>query len=98
LAARRSGSSDPEPLRELAAAIRRRRKDLGLTQVELGRFAGSGPVFVYDVEAGKPTVRLSKLVDLLSVLGLELRLVEGRSGLSVDPPLRAPTEDEGVAP
>jgi HTH-type transcriptional regulator / antitoxin HipB len=77
-----------EPTRALAEAVRRRRTELGLTQVELGRFAGCGPVFVYDVESAKPTIRLSKLLDLLAVLGLELRLLEGHGGLTVDAALR----------
>ena len=75
---------------ELAQALRARRRTLGLTQVELGRFAGCGPDFVYDLEAGKPTIRLSKLLDVLAVLGVELRLVEGRRALAVDDQLRPP--------
>lgn len=73
--------------RALAEAIRTRRKSLGLTQIELARFAGCGPDFVYDVEAAKPTLRLDKLVDLLTILGLELRLCDGKRGLAVDDPL-----------
>jgi y4mF family transcriptional regulator len=71
-------------LAPLAAAVRRRRRAHGLTQVELGRFAGCGPDFVYDLESGKPTIRIDKLLDVLLVLGLELRLVDGKSGLSID--------------
>jgi hypothetical protein len=40
------------------------------------------------VESAKPTIRLSKLLDLLAVLGLELRLLEGHGGLTVDAALR----------
>ncbi len=60
-----------EPHGPLARVVRARRKALGVSQVELARIAGVGPVFVYDVEAGKSTLRLDKL---LEVLGLELVL------------------------
>lgn len=56
----------------LAAEVRGKRKALGLTQAELARLAGCGPVFLYAVERGKPTVRVDKLLDVLRVLGLEL--------------------------
>lgn len=59
-----------------------------MTQLELSTLAGCGPVFVYDVERGKPGVRLDKLVDLLEVLGLQLTLELGKQGLWVDEALR----------
>jgi y4mF family transcriptional regulator len=84
----------PDPqhqrIRELAQAVRAHRRMLGLTQIDLGRFAGCGPDFIYDLEAGKPTIRLHKLLDVLGVLGLELHLVEGRRVLVVADPLRPP--------
>lgn len=79
----------PSRIGKLVAAIRRRRRELGLTQVELGRFAGCGPDFIYDMEAGKPTIQFVKLLNVISVLGLELRLIEGRDMLSVDESLAA---------
>src|SRR5688500_11795231 len=83
----------PAPTPQAAAALRARRRALGLTQVELGRYAGCGPDFVYDLEAGKPTIRLDKLLDVLAVLGLSLRVVDGRVPLTVDEALR-PARDE----
>jgi len=78
-------TNEPEtPLTGLAAAIRRRRDALGLTQVELARLAGCGPDFLYDVESGKPTIRFDKLLDVITVIGLELRLAEGKRTLVVD--------------
>ncbi len=88
----RSKAPAPDTLRAFAAAVRRRRRALGLTQAALGRFAGCGPVFVYDLERGKPTIRFAKLLDVLKVVGLELRLVEGKAVLSVDDAL-----DDGSA-
>lgn len=70
-------SRSPEPptwLEQLAAEVRRRRKALELTQIELAELAGCGPDFLYDVERGKPTLRLDKLLRVLDALGLQLTL------------------------
>ena len=75
----------------LAAAIRSQRKSLGLTQEELGRFAGCGALYIHDLEKGKPTVRLSKLIEVLKILGLQLKLEAGKSGLEVSGDLHGPT-------
>jgi HTH-type transcriptional regulator/antitoxin HipB len=61
-------------VKELAAAVRARRKTLGLTQTELADLAGASARFVHTLENGKGTVRLDKVLDVLSVLGLELRV------------------------
>ena len=65
----------------LAEATRQRRRSLGLTQVELAELAGCSTRFVHMVEAGKATVRLDKVLDLLEVLGLELWVVRGGRGI-----------------
>ncbi|MCA9622667.1 MAG: helix-turn-helix transcriptional regulator [Myxococcales bacterium] len=72
---------------ELAGAIRHQRKSLGLTQIQLSELAGCGPAFIYDVERGKPSLRLDKLLDVLEVLGLELHLGLGTQRLRIDPRL-----------
>ena len=48
---------------------------------ELAELAGCSTRFVHMVEAGKATVRLDKVLDLLEVLGLELRVVRGGRGI-----------------
>ena len=54
--------------------VRRKRKVLRLTQKELADLARCGPDFLYDLERGKPSVRLDKLVPVLEMLGLKLKL------------------------
>ena len=71
----------------LGRAIRARRKALRLTQIDLSKLAGCGPDFVYDVEAGKTSLRLDKLLDVLGILGLELVVDQGKSGLRIAPVL-----------
>jgi y4mF family transcriptional regulator len=73
-----------QAVQRLAGALRTRRKALGITQIELARLAGCGPVFIYDLESAKPTLRLDKLLDVLDVLGLELVLREGKSRLRIE--------------
>jgi HTH-type transcriptional regulator / antitoxin HipB len=58
----------------LGAAIRRRRRELALTQEEVAGVAGTGARFVGDLEAGKPTVQLAEILRVLGALGLDLEL------------------------
>jgi len=63
---------------QIAAIVRARRLKLGLRQQELAELAGCSTRFIHTVEAGKATLRLNKLIDVLDVLGLELT-VTGRA-------------------
>jgi len=61
----------------LGQALRQRRRQLGIKQVDLAELANCSTRFVHTVEAGKATVRLDKLLDLLAVLGLGFELRPG---------------------
>jgi len=65
---------------QLGAAARRSRKALGLTQPQLALAAGVGVRFIVDLEAGKPTVRLTNVLRVLSALGLNLNLYGPEDG------------------
>lgn len=56
----------------LGAVIRRERKRQGLRQADLAAMTGSSHVFLGDVERGKPTVQLGRVLKLLDELGLRL--------------------------
>lgn len=60
--------------RDFGEAIRLRRKDLGLTQVALAQKAGTGDRLVGEIENGKETAEVGKVLDLLDALGLEVKL------------------------
>ena len=77
-------SDQPDWPLKLAKLTRTRRRELGLTQLELAELAGCGPAFLYALERGKPTLRLDKVLDVLSVLGLRIRLEAGKGGLTLD--------------
>jgi len=71
-------------MQKLGTAIRKRRKSLRLTQQQLADFAGCGVAYIYMLEMGKPTVRIDKLLDVLSILGLGLRVEESKERLKID--------------
>lgn len=56
---------------ELGTLLRDRRKTLALRQLDLAGLGGTGNRFIVDVENGKPTVQLQKVIDLMALLGLE---------------------------
>ena len=54
--------------------VRFHRRRSGLSQHELADLAGIGKTSVFDIEKGKPTVRLATLVSVLRVLNIDLLL------------------------
>jgi y4mF family transcriptional regulator len=70
--------------KDLSSAVRRRRKEFRLRQADLAALAGCSTRFVEQVEAGKPSLRLDKLLDVLGVLGLELVVRPGSTGVTVE--------------
>jgi HTH-type transcriptional regulator / antitoxin HipB len=48
------------------------RKKAKLTQAELASLAGIGKTCVFDIEKGKPSVQLSSVIKVLSVLNITI--------------------------
>ncbi len=59
---------------EINAVIRFHRKQSGLSQRALADLAGVGKTAVFDLEKGKPTVRLDTLLKVCKVLNIRLVL------------------------
>ena len=59
---------------ELGLIVRAARKQQKLRMDDVAGSAGVGPVFVRDVERGKPTVQLGRVMQLLAELGVTLNL------------------------
>ena len=77
----------PQILRDatsLNQALRSRRKQLGLTQEELGQRAGLAAKHVSRIENGTHEPKVSTLLALVTALGLELIL--GETGKLVSTP------------
>lgn len=87
---RSNGNHEAGQGASLGAAVRARRRELALTQAQLADLAGVGLAFLYELERGKPTVRLDKVLAVLGVLGLELCLRPGSGGI-----VRGPGIGEG---
>jgi HTH-type transcriptional regulator / antitoxin HipB len=57
---------------ELGSLVRARRKHLALKQLDIAGLGNTGNRFIVDLENGKPTVQLQKVLDIMDLLGLEL--------------------------
>ena len=57
---------------EIGALIRRTRKQQGISQAMLAGLASVGTRFISDLENGKETIQIQKLLNVLIALGLGL--------------------------
>jgi len=63
-------------IRDLAATVRGRRLELGLSQADVARLARVSRQWVNEFESGKPTAELRLVIRLLDALRLSLSLDE----------------------
>ena len=59
---------------QLGAAVRAARKQLKATQKELAMTSGTGLRFLIDLERGKPTCQIGKILQVLQAVGLRVGL------------------------
>jgi len=59
---------------EIGILVKNSRKRQGLTQPNLAMVAGTGLRFIVDLEAGKPTCQIAKVLQVLNVLGIQISL------------------------
>ena len=64
---------------DIGKRIKELRKAAKITQVELSGRAGVGLRFIRELERGKPTVRLDKVVQVLEFFGYHLEVVKNES-------------------
>jgi y4mF family transcriptional regulator len=64
---------------EIAQLIVHHRKVAGLSQLQLAELAGVGKTVIFDIEHGKPSVRLDTLLKVLHALNIQIHF---RSPLS----------------
>lgn len=73
------GSHLPSPdLDEIGRIVREARRRHGMTQVELAGLSGTSQRFISQLESGVRNVTLSKVLDVLAVLGLRMQVIEAR--------------------
>lgn len=56
----------------LAQYVKEKRKEYGLTQIDLSQKSGVGLRFVRELEQGKTTLRLDKVNQVLALFGAEM--------------------------
>ena len=63
----------------LGLLVRRERKAQNLKQAELAAVSGVGVRFIVDLEAGKPTLQLGKVLQVITTLGCEVQIAPAAS-------------------
>jgi HTH-type transcriptional regulator/antitoxin HipB len=59
---------------DIGTLVRQTRKGLGVTQKELALTSGTGLRFIIDLEKGKQTAEIGKVLTILQTLGIQLTL------------------------
>jgi y4mF family transcriptional regulator len=59
---------------DIGGLVRISRKKQGATQAELASLCGVGVRFISELENGKPTVQVGKLLQVFKCLGLEMNI------------------------
>jgi y4mF family transcriptional regulator len=62
-------------MNDLSVFVKEKRKQYGLTQVDLSQKSGVGLRFVRELEQGKTTLRMDKVNQVLSLFGADLQAV-----------------------
>ena len=57
---------------ELGQLARERRQQIALTQLDVAGLGNTGNRFIVELEHGKPTLQLQKVLDVLNLLDLEV--------------------------
>ena len=64
----------------LGLIVRRERKAQKLKQAELAAVSGVGIRFIVDLEAGKPTLQLEKVLRVITTLGCDIAITPPAGG------------------
>ena len=67
---------------QIGELVRKTRKRLGVTQRDLALTSGTGLRFIIELEQGKPTCQLAKVLTVLHTLGIKLELIPPSAGKS----------------
>jgi y4mF family transcriptional regulator len=60
--------------RDIGQYIRKIRKKQEITQIELAGLSNVGNRFIVDLEKGKPTCEIEKVLNVLNALGIHIEL------------------------
>ena len=60
--------------KQIGSIVRQTRKQLGVTQKDLALTSGTGLRFIIDLEKGKPTCQIGKVLNVLEILRITLNI------------------------
>lgn len=68
--------------KQIGEQVKAARKSLGVTQKDLAMTSGTGLRFIIELEKGKPTCQLGKVLTVLNTLGITIKMTlpAGESG------------------
>jgi len=58
----------------IGEVVKKTRKNMGVTQKDLALTSGTGLRFIIELERGKPTCELEKVLTVLQTLGIRIEL------------------------
>ena len=70
---------------DIGILVRTARKAQGLRQDQLAGVANVGTRFIVDLEAGKPTIQLGKVLKVLDILGCSVTITAPPAGAGIWP-------------
>jgi HTH-type transcriptional regulator / antitoxin HipB len=66
--------------KNIGEAVKSTRKSMGVTQKDLALTSGTGLRFIIDLEKGKPTCQIGKVLAVLQTLGITITLTSPGAG------------------
>lgn len=60
---------------DIGKMVRTTRKEMRVTQADLALTSGTGLRFIIDLEKGKPTCQIGKVLTVLQTLGIEVSMI-----------------------
>ena len=61
---------------DIGLIVKTKRINLEMTQVQLAAVSGNGTRFISELENGKKTMQIGKVIDILHFLGLDISVSE----------------------
>jgi len=68
-------------MNSISIFVKEKRSQYGLTQLQLAEKSGVGLRFLRELEAGKPTLRMDKVNDVLAMFDAQLGVVAAKKNL-----------------
>ena len=61
---------------DISSLVKQKRIQLNMTQTQLAAVSGAGVRFISDLENGKPTMQIGKVLEILHILCLDVYITQ----------------------